>query len=99
MYSVSYYEWKTLPQFFGAAAFLFCVHTMVVPLESSMSRPGNMQYVIDAAALIVVVVNLPFAIYAYLLFGNAVRGYCFENLTGLFPDIVRLTLALSLIHI
>jgi amino acid permease len=95
-FGVSYYEWRTLPQFFGAAAFLFCVHTMVIPVESSMKRPSNMQYVIDAAAFIVVAVNLPFAIYGYLLFGHQVKGYCFENLIGLYPDIIRLTLALEL---
>lgn len=54
-----------------------------------MKRPWNMQYVVDAAAIIVVGVNLPFAIYAYLLFGEAVKGYCFENLFGIYPDIVR----------
>lgn len=48
-----------------------------------------MQYVIDAAATIVVGVNLPFAVYVYLLFGENVQGYCFENLHGIYPDIVR----------
>ena len=54
-----------------------------------MKRPRNMQYVIDAAAFIVVAVNLPFALYGYLLFGHQVKGYCFENIYGLYPDIVR----------
>lgn len=51
----------------------------VIPLESSMKRPRNMPLVLDAAALVVVGLNLPFAVYGYLLFGEATKG---ERLIG-----------------
>ena len=39
-----------------------------------MRRPKNMPLVLDFAALVVVGVNLPFAVYGYLLFGSATQG-------------------------
>ncbi|CAI8048051.1 Proton-coupled amino acid transporter 4 [Geodia barretti] len=82
---------------FGVTAFLFCVHSMVIPLESVMKYPHRMQYVLDAALVIVLSVNLPFAIYGYLLFGSATKGYVFENLPGgVFYDLVRVFLSVEL---
>ncbi|XP_064404830.1 uncharacterized protein LOC135350057 isoform X2 [Halichondria panicea] len=86
-----------LAQWFGVTAFLFCVHSMVIPLESTMKRPKNMPVVLDSAALTVVVVNLPFALYGYLMFGSGTEGYIFENLPGgTFNDIVRILLSIEL---
>ncbi len=48
--------------------------SQVIPLESSMKRPWNMPYVLDAACVVVVGINLPFAIYGYLLFGSNTAG-------------------------
>lgn len=39
-----------------------------------MKYPNRMQYVLDAACIIVLVVNVPFAIYGYLLFGSVTKG-------------------------
>lgn len=89
--------WKGVAKWFGVTAFLFCVHSMVIPLESVMKRPQRMPYVLDAAAVVVVGVNLPFALYGYLLFGSGTQGYIFENLPGgVFNDIVRVFLSLEL---
>lgn len=69
----------------------------MIPLESVMKKPQQMKYVLDAACVIVLTVNLPFALYGYLLFGNEVKGYCFENMPGgTFENIVRLMLSLEL---
>ena len=46
----------------------------VIPLESVMKNPKDMPVVLDFAAVIVVVVNLPFALYGYLLFGDQIQG-------------------------
>jgi proton-coupled amino acid transporter len=91
--------WEGLGQWFGLTAFLFCVHTcsMVIPLESTMKHPRYMQYVLDMAALVVVGVNLPFALYGYFLFGSGIKGYIFENISGgPFNDAVRIFLSLEL---
>lgn len=62
-----------------------------------MKKPGHMKYLIDAACFIVIAVNLPFAVYGYLLFGNEVKGYVFENMPGTtFDNIVRFLLSVEL---
>lgn len=50
---------------------LYC---QVIPLESVMKKPKNMPRVLDVAAMVVVGINLPFALYGYLLFGDNTRG-------------------------
>lgn len=77
-----------------------------------MKYPKYMKYVLDAAAIAVVGINLPFALYGYFLFGSDTKGlnfitlsvlvtvfvgYIFENIPGgLFNDIVRVCLSLEL---
>ena len=62
-----------------------------------MKKPKRMKYLVDVACFIVLGVNLPFAIYGYLLFGNETRGYIFENMPGTtFDNIVRLLLSVEL---
>ena len=39
-----------------------------------MKYPNRMQYVLDVACVVVLAVNLPFAIYGYLLFGSVTAG-------------------------
>ena len=41
-----------------------------------MKRPYRMPYVLDAACIVVIGLNLPFAVYGYLLFGSNVEGEC-----------------------
>ena len=56
-----------------------------------------MKYLVDVACFMVLAVNLPFAIYGYLLFGNETKGYIFENMPGTtFDNIVRLLLSIEL---
>lgn len=62
-----------------------------------MKKPERMKYLVDAAYFIVIAVNLPFAVYGYLLFGNEVKGYIFENMPGTtFDNVVRLLLSIEL---
>ena len=71
--------------------------TQVIPIESGMKKPVRMKYVVDTACFIVLAVNLPFAVYGYLLFGNETRGYIFENMPGTtFDNVVRLLLSVEL---
>ena len=48
----------------------------MIPLESEMKRPQRMPFLLDMACLVVVGVNLPFAVYGYLLFGKNTQGVC-----------------------
>ena len=39
-----------------------------------MKKPQNMPKILDMTALVVVGINVPFAIYGYLLFGENTQG-------------------------
>lgn len=54
-------------------------YKQVIPLESVMKQPKNMPAVLDTAALVVVGINLPFALYGYLLFGQQTQGMCMHE--------------------
>lgn len=43
-------------------------------MQNSMKKPQYMTYVLDAAALVVVGINLPFALYGYFMFGKDTKG-------------------------
>ena len=63
-----------------------------------MKKPKHMKYLIDLVCFIVIAVNLPFAVYGYLLFGDEVKGYVFENMLGTtFDNVVRLLLSIQYI--
>jgi hypothetical protein len=55
----------------------------VIPLESVMKKPQNMPRVLNMAALTVVGINLPFALYGYLLFGDNTQGVQKSDLSRL----------------
>ena len=94
---VTYFNIEGFPLFYGVTAFLFCVHSMVVPVEMEMAKPTQMNVVLLVAGFVVVVVNLPFSIYGYLLFGSDTQGVIFDNLpNGTFNNIVRLMLSAEL---
>ena len=70
----------------------------MIPVESGMKKPKHMKYLIDVACFIAFAVNLPFAVYGYLLFGDEVKGYIFENMPGTaFDNVVRLLLSIQYI--
>ena len=71
--------------------------TQVIPIESGMKNPKRIKYLVDSACFIVLAVNLPFAVYGYLLFGNETKGYIFENMPGTtFDNVIRLLLSVEL---
>ena len=73
------------------------IHVQVIPIESGMKKPEWMKYLVYGACFIVLAVNLPFAVYGYLLFGNETKGYIFENMPGTaFDNVIRLLLSIEL---
>ena len=95
--NVVLFDIKGFPLFYGVTAFLFCVHSMVVPVELEMAKPTQMNIVLLIAGAVVVIVNLPFAVYGYLIFGSDTKGVIFDNLpSGIFNNIVRLMLSVEL---
>ena len=96
-FDIIYFNPEGFPLFYGVTAFLFCIHSMVVPVEMEMAKPTQMNVVLLVAGTVVIVVNLPFAIYGYLLFGSDTKGVIFDNLpSGTFNNIVRLMLSAEL---
>jgi proton-coupled amino acid transporter len=93
------YLWKfdTFPLFFGIAAFLFGVHPMVMPLEQGMKNPERINTVLNSSCAVVLGVNLPFAVFGYIAFGNGADGYIFCNLPrNTLLHLVQLALSLEL---
>jgi len=88
---------ETFPTFFGIAAFLFCIHSMILPMESQMEKPKEMPLVLRYSFMIVVLLNLPFAMFGYLVFGSHTKGYVFCNLNqNTFTYVVQLALSIEL---
>jgi len=62
-------EANTFPQFFGAAAFLFAIHMIVLPLSQAMYRPDrDFTRVAYTSYGIITVLNVVFAAACYMLF-------------------------------
>ena len=49
-----------------------------------MKKPQNMPKILDMTALVVVGINVPFAIYGYLLFGENTQGMYGHSIFVLF---------------
>merc|ERR1712232_1533427 len=48
---------ETYPLFFGNAAFLFCIHSVVLPIEQSMKNKDHFARTTDVSMVIVTILN------------------------------------------
>ena len=51
-----------------------------------MAEPRKMFFVLDMACIVVIGLNLPFALYGYFLFGQQTKGLCAQNELANFFD-------------
>ncbi|ELR24157.1 Transmembrane amino acid transporter protein [Acanthamoeba castellanii str. Neff] len=97
-------QYLSYPKFFGAAAFLFCVHMLMVPIEQSMHTPKNFGKAVYGSFLVVTVLNLVFAAigyeafdYKYMLYKGATKDIIINNLPdNVFVDVARVALVFDL---
>ncbi len=91
-------SWPTFPLFLGNAAFLYLIHTVILPTEQSMQNRSHYPRAVGASVILVTVVNVVFAWLAYLLYAECTQGNVIDNLApGVLKIIVQIALTLDLI--
>ena len=89
---------ESYPLFFGNAAFLFCIHSVVIPIEQSMQNPSRFSLVANISVIFVTILNLFFAVICYMLLGYCTQGNVIVNLPeGWLPIVVQLLLCLDIL--
>ncbi|KAL6047109.1 Transmembrane amino acid transporter protein [Balamuthia mandrillaris] len=71
---------STYPQFFGTAAFLFSITMYLFPIESSMKEPRFFPLALHSAFFITTILNVVFAGFGYMFFGDDVKDIVIDNL-------------------
>eukprot|EP01084_Bolivina_argentea_P239155 401965_1 len=102
--NTEYFNFNGYPLFIGNAAFLYLIHSVVLPIEQSMSNRlryavnNGYKIALNRAIIIVTVLNLLFGEFVYLAFGdNRICGNCIDNLNnGWLKSLVRILLCLDL---
>jgi len=90
-------EYLSYPYFFGVAAFLFCVHMLMVPIEQSMQHPEDFNKALYGSFLVVTVFNLVFATIGYMLYKDQTKDIIINNLPdNAFVDVARIALVFDL---
>eukprot|EP00164_Ancoracysta_twista_P015297 GFYU01025237.1.p1 GENE.GFYU01025237.1~~GFYU01025237.1.p1 ORF type:complete len:417 (+),score=97.55 GFYU01025237.1:89-1252(+) len=92
------WKWDTYPSFFGKAAFLFCIHFLVIPLQSSMAKPDTFETAVNRCYAFVTVLNVLFGLLGYLLWGQNVQDLVVSNLSaGPVCTVVKVCLIIDLL--
>jgi len=83
--------------FFGSAAFLFCVHMLMVPVEQSMKEPKQFKAALLGSFAFVTTLNLVFGAIGYMLFKDKTKEIIIQNLNdNIFVDIAKVMLVFDL---
>ncbi len=90
--------WSTVPLFLGNAAFLYLIHSVILPTEQSMQQREHYPRAVLSSVVLVTVVNVVFAWLAYFLYAEETNGNVINNLApGVLKVIVQVALTLDLI--
>lgn len=95
-------DWQHYPLFFGNAAFLFCIHTVAIPIHTSMKNgvePDEYDSAVNWSITFVAVSNIAFAIACFWIYGDQVEGNVVLNLPqdSLICVVVKILLVLVMI--
>jgi proton-coupled amino acid transporter len=89
---------ETIPLALGTIGYLFLVHFLVLPIESSMARPENFESVINITFGVCAVLSGAFGVIGYLLFGADTQQIVLLNVEGsYFVLSVKLLLCVDLL--
>ena len=72
---------STFPLFLSTAAFLFCVHFFVLPIEANMQHPSHFDHAVDSSFLITAIANAAFGVLGLLLFPHP-SAIILDNVRG-----------------
>eukprot|EP01083_Nonionella_stella_P303974 1054196_1 len=84
---IVYVDFKNYPLFMGNAAFLYLIHSVVLPIEQGMKgrQHGRLakgyKNALNKAIVIVTILNVLFAQFVYLAFGDKICGNALDNLS------------------
>jgi len=91
-------NFESFPLFFGNAAFLFCIHSVVLPIEQSMENKEYFARTVNVSMVFVTLLNLTFAVICYMLLGYCAQGTVTDNLPkGWLPTTVQLFLCVDIL--
>eukprot|EP01084_Bolivina_argentea_P125518 222385_1 len=101
---IVYFNFETYPLFIGNAAFLYLIHSVILPIEQGMSNRlrhtinDGYKIALKRAIIIVTVLNVCFSQFVYLsIGGNNICGNCIDNLLdGYLKSFVRILLCVDL---
>jgi proton-coupled amino acid transporter len=89
---------ETMPLAFGTIGYLFLVHFLVLPIESSMAHPERFPAVATKTFTACAVLSGSFGIIGYLLFGTETQQIVLLNVQGsFFVSAVKLLLCVDLL--
>ena len=91
------FAWETYPLFLGNTAFVYLIHSVVLPMRNKMEKPKFCPRTLAIAISIVTVLNLAFAVPVYLLYGDATQGNIVSNMRpGTLKTAVQIGLCVDL---
>ncbi|KAL6073321.1 Transmembrane amino acid transporter protein [Balamuthia mandrillaris] len=89
---------KTYPLFLGNAAFLYLIHSVILPTEQAMKDRSKYKISLAAAMLFVTVLNLCFAVICLLFWKENTAQNIIDNLShGVITTLVRIFLSIDLL--
>jgi len=92
------YDFLHFPQYFGAAAFLFAIHLVILPISQSMKEPQQFKKVCYWSYGLITILNCGFAMGCYMLFQTTTDSNVTSNLaSGIVRDIVLVMLAVAML--
>mmetsp|Transcript_10590 Transcript_10590/g.17678 ORF Transcript_10590/g.17678 Transcript_10590/m.17678 type:complete len:447 (+) Transcript_10590:28-1368(+) len=73
-------SFKNFADFYGPVVFLFGVHILVVPLQQQMAKPEKFEKTLDVSLIVVVISNVMFALFAWMLYDAHVSSPITDSL-------------------
>jgi len=78
--TTTFLDWKHYPLFFGNAAFLFCIHTVAIPIHTSTKQPADYNKAVNVSTFFVSVLNIGFAMLCFWIYGDDTKTNIVQNL-------------------
>lgn len=86
------------PLFLGNAAFLYLIHSVVIPVEQSMKDRSQFGFALNVSLLFVTALNVAFALTLYFMYGSGICGSVIDNLSkGKVANAVKILLSVDLL--
>jgi len=91
-------SWGTMALAFGSIGYLFLIHFLILPIESSMTQPQNFDKVVDRTFSVCALLSGSFSVVGYMMFGDTTEQIVLLNVKGsVFVSAVQLLLCIDLL--